>query len=300
MKSPDTTEATFSQRLADAIAARDVSLVWLRDRLLDRGNPVSLSTLSYWRSGRRKPDGVASLAALAEIEDLLRLAPGSLEDSLGPPSRTIPVPEAEFPFDDDLVNTAAAETCAALRTRPTDDLREISTHVVVEVDDRGRIRQRRTRSVLQATSGVVSELIWIEVAPSRTDVVPVLTAAIGGRLVRSLRHSSGMVVGYLVEMERPLPGGSTAMVEFCVEYPEDYPSTSECTHAVARRTRESVIWVRFDPDRLPSWCEEFTADDEDGTRALDVASGSTVHAVRTQFGPGTFGLRWGFDGGSSF
>ena len=155
-----------------------MSLVWLRDRLEDSGNPVSMSTLSYWRSGRRRPAGAASIAA------------------------------------------------------------------------------------------------------------------IGGRFVRSLRHPSGIVTGYLVEMERPLPGGSTAMVEFVVEYPEGYPSNSECTHAVARRTREGVIWVRFDPDRVPDWCEEFTVDDD--VLKVDLGSGSTVHAVRHGFGPGTFGIRWGF------
>jgi hypothetical protein len=294
VKSRTAVEPAFSERLAAAIADRGVSLVWLRDRLADRGDPVSLSTLSYWRSGRRNPDGVASLAAITAIEDLLGLASGELAGSIAPPARRISVPEATFPFDDGGLRAAAAETCAALRTKPTDDLRELSTHLVVEVDAGGHIRQRRTRSVLQATAGVVTELIWIEVAPAPTDVVPLLTAVIGGRPVRSLRHASGRVTGYLVEMERPLPGGTTAMVEFVVEYPPDYPPASEATHAVARRTRESVIWVRFDPDRVPDWCEEFT-DDGKVPRPIELGSGSTAHVVRHGFGPGSFGIRWGLD-----
>lgn len=295
MKPPHAETGAFAERLASAIADRGVSLAWLRDRLADRGSPVSLSTLSYWRSGRRNPDGPASLAAVAEIELLLGLRPGDLEGSLGRPPRTIPVPEAEYPFDDEAIAAAAAETCALLRTKETDDLREISTHVDVEVDVRGHVRRRRTRSVLQATAGVVSELIWIEVAPETTEVVPSLTAPVGGRFVRSLRHPSGMITGHLVEMERPVRGGETTIVEFAMDYPEGYPPATECVHTVGRRTTESVIWVRFDPDGLPDWCEEFTAG-EDGSRPLDLRAGSTVHVIRRRFGPGRFGVRWGHDG----
>jgi hypothetical protein len=48
--------ADFAAVLREAIAARAVSLVWLRDRLVDLGSPVSLTTLGYRRSGRRHPE----------------------------------------------------------------------------------------------------------------------------------------------------------------------------------------------------------------------------------------------------
>ena len=62
---------TFADAFADAIARRDVTLSALRTRLEDRGNPVSLATLSSWRSGTRTPDVQRSWAALSDLEDLL-------------------------------------------------------------------------------------------------------------------------------------------------------------------------------------------------------------------------------------
>ena len=80
----------FAEALRAAIAARGVSLVWLRDRLAYRGSPVSLTTLSYWRSGDRHPEGAGSYAAIREIENLLGLPEDALasKDRSPPPRRS--------------------------------------------------------------------------------------------------------------------------------------------------------------------------------------------------------------------
>ncbi|HEU5109975.1 MAG TPA: hypothetical protein VFT95_15645, partial [Micromonosporaceae bacterium] len=46
---------------------------------------VSVTALSYWQSGRRRPERAESLAALGHLESVLGVAPGSLMALLGPP-----------------------------------------------------------------------------------------------------------------------------------------------------------------------------------------------------------------------
>ncbi|WP_113694645.1 transcriptional regulator [Amycolatopsis albispora] len=77
----------FAAALRAAIRARGLGLERIRYRLRDRGVPVSLATLSYWQSGRCRPERPESLAALTELEDVLDVPPGSLTRLLPPPRR---------------------------------------------------------------------------------------------------------------------------------------------------------------------------------------------------------------------
>ena len=142
----------FAESLRAAIDARDVSLVWLRDRLAKLGSPVSLTTLSYWRTGRRHPEGASSLAAIAAIEELLHVPPAHLTSALAPSRRTGPLPSPEVPLDD-AVRAATEETLQALAAAPLSAIRDVSTQVVADVDEHGHIRRRWTRILVQATSG---------------------------------------------------------------------------------------------------------------------------------------------------
>src|ERR1700709_876864 len=83
---------SFPDAFAEALQRRGVSLAWLHQRLVERGHPVSPAALSYWRSGRSQPERGTSRDALAEVERLLRVVPGSLVDRLGPSRRPGPRP----------------------------------------------------------------------------------------------------------------------------------------------------------------------------------------------------------------
>jgi hypothetical protein len=283
----------FSESLRAAIAARDVSLVWLRDRLSDRGNPVSLTTLSYWRSGRRHPEGATSLSAIAEIERLLDLPEGHLGGRLGPHRRVGPLPAPVPPFDARPVSDAAEETTKALGA-PHGVFREITTHVVADVDESGVLRRRWVRMVLQVTSGSAAEYPWVEVVEGE-DGPPVFSNASGARLTRTYDHPSGTAYGVVLELERPVSAPGTAALEWVTDYPYDEMPTLECMHGRSRPGGALLVWVRFHPDRLPAWWEEFTDDDAAPATTRTVGDGTTAHVCRRSFGPGVFGLRWGFD-----
>src|SRR5438876_406767 len=75
----------FATALRAAIEARGLGLERIRDRLRGHGVSISLATLSYWQSGRSRPERRASMVALGHLENVLELAPGSLVSLLGPP-----------------------------------------------------------------------------------------------------------------------------------------------------------------------------------------------------------------------
>ncbi|MEV6520370.1 hypothetical protein AB0M43_00335 [Longispora sp. NPDC051575] len=73
----------FAGTLDRAIEVRGCSLNQLRDQLASAGVEVSVSTLSMWRRGTRRPERRRSLQALATLDGLLGLPPGSLTALLG-------------------------------------------------------------------------------------------------------------------------------------------------------------------------------------------------------------------------
>ena len=78
----------FAQTFAAAVAASGMSLDAIRRALADQGHQLSVATLSYWRSGRRRPERSSSLAALEDLEGVLGVEPGTLMAKL--PGRSAP------------------------------------------------------------------------------------------------------------------------------------------------------------------------------------------------------------------
>lgn len=282
---------TFADRLQVAIAARGVSLAWLRNRLAEVGSPVALSTLSYWRTGQRHPEGASSLAAVDALEEVLGLDAGELRVFVRP-RRTGPLPVPEVPIDDEAIRLSMAESLAIVGGPSLDSLRELATHIVVVVDEHGRLRRRQVRAVVQAVSGTLHHLAWVEVAESPTDSPPRITDLAGVTVTRTDVRPDRMVRSYLLALENPVVPPDTAVMEWTVEFDEDYPVGSAAGHFVARPARETLIWVRFDARCLPQWCEEQV--DGEPARPLPLGSGHGVHAARTGFGPGVLIVRWGF------
>lgn len=282
----------FAEALRGAIADRGVSLVDLRDRLAERGTAVSLTTLSYWRSGRRQPDGADSLAAVRALEELLGIAPGQLAAKLGPPRRRGSRRRPALPFGDAARRTAVQETFDALGATPMTRLQVLWAHVVSDVGENGGLRRSCYRVLMQATSGPVTEVPFLEILPEPTSTSPVVTLAPGASLSAVHHHPGGQIVGYAFTLDHSLEEMEVAVLEWTVDYPTGFPAVMESSCALTREAREVVVWVRFHPDRLPAWCEEFTH--AGGAHPVDPGGATTVHAVRPRFGPGELGIRWGF------
>lgn len=288
----------FAGSFRDAINAQGLTLARLHEQLKERGNRVSMATLSYWRSGARRPEGAQSMAALIDIEDLLGLEPGALTALLGTTNRTGPLGPNQFPIDERELEEAVKDAFAALGAEYPDTSRELTTHSVTDVNARGNVAFSMTRSILQSTVGTVTSIPFLELSPGVPTPPPILRAVSGGRIAARYSHPSGEVHGVLFELDVPLTAPDTSIVEWSVEYPEDYPPQRETGHALARQCRELLVWTRFHPDALPDRIEERVETPKSFTTTELTLDGRTsVHQVRRAFGPGALGVSWSYDDG---
>ncbi|OAN42733.1 hypothetical protein [Microbacterium sp. H83] len=288
----------FAGSFRDAINERGLTLARLHEQLKVRGNRVSMATLSYWRSGARRPEGAQSMAALGDIEELLNLEPGALTALLGTTNRTGPLGPNQFPLDERELEEAVKDAFAALGAEYPDTSRELTTHSVTDVGADGNIAFSMTRSILQSTVGTVSSLPLLELNPGMSTPPPVFTAVSGGRIAAHYSHPNGEVHGVLFELDVPLTAPETSIVEWSVEYPTGFPPQRETGHALARQCRELLVWTRFHPDALPDRLEERVETPRGlTTTELFLEGRTSVHQVRRAFGPGALGLSWSFDDG---
>ncbi|WP_298037660.1 hypothetical protein [uncultured Microbacterium sp.] len=285
----------FAQALRRGIEVRGVTLTWVHDAIAAQGAPVSVATLSSWRSGARMPEGERSREAVEALEQALGMPSGALTGLIGPSRRTGRVGEVEFPWGDEQLGAAVEEVLAEFPLERPLRTRELTTQVVADVGPGLGVTQRATRSLLQSTTGVVTAIPILEVMPWASGTAPTFHAVSGGRIAQTAAHSSGRVFGAVVELDQPLTPGDTVMLETRVEFPADGPPVREVGHGAARSIRELLLWVRFTPDALPGWCN--LVDDQPG-EALDVTpfplgQGGAANVVRAPWGPGALGIHWG-------
>lgn len=288
----------FHAAFRDAINARGFSLARLHETLRARGNGVSMATLSYWRSGRRRPEGVQSLTALADIEVILGLRSGALTRLLGSTNRTGPVGPNLFPIDEQGLELAVMDAFDAMGAEYPDTSRELTTHSITDVDEHGNVAHCTTRSIIQSTVGTVRSIPFLELTPGEPTPAPIIEAVSGGRIAARYSHPSGEVHGVLFELDMPLTAPDTAIVEWSVDFPPGYPPQRDSGHALAMKCRELLVWTRFHPDAVPDHVEE-RVDTPTGlvTTELDLGGRTSVHQVRRAFGPGALGIAWSYADG---
>lgn len=288
--------APFSRAFRESLSASGRSLSWLQRRLVDRANPVSIATLSYWRSGERAPVGAASIAAVEEIERLLELNTGSLIRLVTEKVRLGGLHAPQNPFTEEQVTSALAETLAILDAPPLDITREISTHVIADVAADGYLRRRTARTLIQSvTPAVIDYVTYTLLSAEDTFDRPEMTVR-GARMVRDHLHASQRVYAYVLQLDEPLTHGETTMLEVTMSGDGDYTSQPETGAFVVRPIRDLVLWTRFPDDAIPDWVEELErTEDDDEMVYRSVRPQASVHQARRDFGPGALGIRWGYD-----
>lgn len=291
---PAHTAAPFAEALSAAIRDRGMTLAHIQERLAAHGNPVSRATLSYWRTGARHPEGAQSLAVVSDLEQVLGLAPGALEKLLGPSLRTGPLGPTAFPFDADPVEQRVRETFLAMGAVYPDPTRDLSIHAVTDIGPHGGVLRRTTRMTVQATSGVVSAVPFVEITTGTQIPQPDFEALGGGRISATHTHVSGEVHGFLFELERPIVTPETTMIEWAVSYAAEFPDPDGTGYGVALQARELLLWSRFDPAWVPDWCEEVEETPAGRVVTPRTLNGArSLYAIRRAFGPGALSIRWG-------
>jgi hypothetical protein len=283
-------DSGFPSAFADALSRRGVSLSWLHERLAEVGHPVSSAALSYWRSGRSRPERTTSRAALVEIERLLEVEPGALTSSLGPSRRPGPRP-AERTLREMLAATPGMRSAlASLGFEGLDDeLVERVRHLAVDVGIDGRIREIRIQAVMQARHDGARRTPVVVTADERGRV-PRFVPGAGCRLGRVVEDPSGVYATELL-LERPLARGETHPYELVVELDPGDDTTVD--HYAARRLTELLVWVRFHAERRPAQVERFSVEGgRERRETLELGDGTSAHTLARGFGPGLLGLRW--------
>lgn len=279
-----TVPTTFAEALGAAMEKRGATLTHLRDRLAERGHPVSLTALSYWRSGQREPEREASLQAIPELEALLGLETGVLSRRLtGRMRRRVGAVE---PFDE-LLGDPAVEAVIG-----EEDVCRVSSHLVVDVGAQGEIRRARVRQVVVADREGVDGVTLFVGPDVGTQANAVVMTAVAGCTIEETYDVENGIRGARLVFERPLALGESTITEIEART-EGLDLETDYALAAEQRLEEALVWVRFHPDRLPTRCWVYFA--EGGLAhewPVDLAGGRSVHYRQTAFGPGRLGARW--------
>ncbi|CAL9521181.1 hypothetical protein SUDANB95_03807 [Actinosynnema sp. ALI-1.44] len=288
---------TFAGALRAAIAARGLGLERIREHLAQHGVKVSLATLSYWQSGRSRPERRSSLKAIGLLEDVLDLPAGHLENLLGPPrprGRWLKrVPDEPLPIS---ALWARPETVEwAVRQVDTgwdEQLTRLSQHDFVTVAADRAEHVIRSRHVLRAEAdGADRWVVIVGEQPGRPLPVlrPVRHCAVG-RVVSC--SDVGVVCAELL-FDRALRRGQSIVIEHeLVSRP--HAAVTHCGRKFRLPVREYVLEVAFDAAVRPVTCQQYRRPEGRAETVLPAevdASGSLL-GVALDLGPGSYGFRW--------
>lgn len=285
----------FAPALRGAIAAQGASLDQLRQALAEYGITVSVATLSYWQSGRSRPQRAASLAAIGPLEECLELPRGFLASRL--PSMATVDPDrygqARLPAD---IGESRAEQAAANLGMSYQDLVWVTIHDRHHIDAQRQERAQEVRLLLQARrDGVDRVPVWFETTD--TTAIPLIAPVTNCSLGRVRRFPDfGGAVAELC-LERPLRAGETTLVEHRQSTVGAHTPRQTVWRRVCSPSREVVIEVQFDPDVLPT---SAAASEHRGadvtTRELAVYRTIQAHFTDNPAGRYEIGWHW-LDGG---
>ncbi|MET9230378.1 XRE family transcriptional regulator [Lentzea sp. NPDC003310] len=280
----------FASTLRDAVTARGLSLDRIRSHLAARGVTVSLATLSYWQTGRSRPERRASLRAVAELEDVLSLEPGALSALLGPVSRggsRVTGISAFWPTP-----SVIEDVVEGVDTRWDARLTRISQHDRVFVGPDRDERSYVSRQVLRAEADGPDRWVVIMHLDEHDRPLPVLRPLHNCTLGRVVtRPAEGLLVAELL-FRAPLRRGQTVITEHALVNVAPCPPATNYSRKFRRSVHEYVLEVVFAVP--PRTCRR-VVQDADGVResfGVRVDEGGSVLGVALRFGPGCYGFEW--------
>ncbi|MGW5051889.1 helix-turn-helix domain-containing protein [Actinokineospora sp. NPDC004072] len=290
---------TFPVALRAAIAARGLGLERLRDRLRQRGVRVSVATLSYWQSGRSRPERRESMVALRHLEEVLEVPEGALAGLLGPTKPRgrwrytaggLPAIGALWPDP-----APVEDALGRVDTRWDERLTRLSQHDRVHVGPGGAAGSFLSRQVLRAEADGPDRWVVIMHTDEPGHPPPLVRPLRGCALGRVAEDRDGGLVVAELLFDRPLARGETVITEHELVHVPPGPVDDHYERKFRLPVREFVLEVCFDPAALPAFCEQYTRDDRgvEDSRPITPDSAGSVHGVALNFGPGCFGIRWG-------
>lgn len=276
----------FAAALRTAITNRGLGLERLREHLAQHGVSVSMATLSYWQTGRSRPERQKSLQAVVHLEHILRVPPGHLSELLGPPRprgrwlRTAPAPMSAFWPDPSPVEHALLD----LETRWDDQLIRVSQQDFVTIADDRTERSFRSRQVLSASMNGPDRWVVLMHSDDYDRPLPEVRALKNcelGRLVQD--EEQGFLAAELL-FDRALRKGESIVIEHELVNRDWSPLAFGYERTFRLPTREYVLELTFEGTPPAS--------------VVQLADNSPVEPSRTLLDvaldvpPGVRGFRW--------
>ncbi|MET7418606.1 hypothetical protein [Dactylosporangium sp. NPDC005555] len=287
----------FSAALHLAIEDRGIRLDEIQERLASKGISVSITTLSYWRRGRSRPERPDSLKAVRLLEQILALPEESLMVQLGPrrprgrwlsqPPGTI---EIDRLFSD---GTSVAKMVGELDRWMYHELTRLSLHDLYLVGAQRQEISLTCRQVLRANIDRVSRTVAVFLTDDPTAHVTI--NAIRNCRIGRVRSDAGGLVAAEIIFDRMLAQGETVVLEY--QYRSDSMETTDNYYrGFSTPVTEYVLQVQFDHDAVPARCRRF---ERRGLNAPDqgvwetwIGSTHGAHVIASDVPPGIVGMRW--------
>ncbi|AUS79969.1 hypothetical protein C1701_18335 [Actinoalloteichus sp. AHMU CJ021] len=290
----------FSDALRLAIETSGLSLDRIQHRLAERGVRISLTTLSYWRHGRSRPERPESLRGVQILEEVLALPDSSLTALLGPRrprgrwvSRTPRSLDMDQLFGD---QETLRDLRASLGVPSPDQLIPLAVHDLLVVDARRDELAIRTRMVMQAAVDGVSStfLVYRSDDPERTAAAISTRYCTLGEVHRD--PASGFVMAELV-LDRVLGTGEPTVFEYEMELPPSEPAGYHDRRFLFP-TRQYVLQVQFAPTSLPTHCQRYYQASGDAprqdVREVPLGASNAAAMIEVDLAAGIYGMNWGW------
>ncbi|MEU1229383.1 hypothetical protein [Streptomyces sp. NPDC005828] len=289
----------FEAALDCAVRASGLSLERIRHRLAERGVEVSVTTLSYWRRGRSRPERPRSRQAVRLLEELLGVPTDGLVSLLGPRR-----PRGRWVNrDSEVLETAhlwrefvsLPELLAELGS--TDDgLLRVAAHDSYALDAQGTGTRLTTRLTLKATRDGVDRCVVVLRGEDPDRALPEFADVRNARLGRLRSDRSVPLVVAELFLDRTLSEGGTTLIEYTLRFPENGRRAEECGRGFPAPALLYTLEVTFHPDAVPVRCRSCFSTAVTGEPVTGepvwISAAGRVHAVFENPGPGFRSLRW--------
>ncbi|MFF9100043.1 hypothetical protein ACF1AU_05545 [Streptomyces rubrogriseus] len=286
----------FATAFKEALRQRGLPLDHVRDHLQAHGISLSLTTLSYWRSGRSQPERLQSLRAVDLLEPFLGLPGGALRSLLRRrPRGGVP------PHDPASVRGVYGENSDVEKVlgdafpHLNADLRRLVVHETVDVNEHRLIDEIRVTVAVRAVHDDARRLTVVHTLDSWQTGAVDLTVPHGPPPDIRFRPELNCVIADF-PFARPLARNETAIVEYTLRS----ASTAGISHQHERRIttplQTYLLQVRFHPLAVPSKCWHYYRR-QLGIKPLSrhfapLDDSRTTHLLPTKCPPGAYGIEW--------
>lgn len=293
-------DGPFSRALALAIEARGLSLQRLQDRLAAGGVHLSTTTLSYWRTGRSRPERAASLLGVQVLERVLGLSATALTGLLGPRrprGRWVRPAPGVFRVEQLLpMSEVAARLADQLEMPKAPELDRLCVTDQLWIGPDRTVRRMVVRQVLRAVSDRVTRSFVLHYGEHSMHT-PSLVATRHCRVGRVRTDTESRFLGVELILDRVLTPGDTTILEY--ELDPAHCADAHFERSFRSPAHQHILQVQFDPAAVPTRCVSYRrggqdAADEDSQDAW-INQELVAHVVRVGMSPGLYGMRWEWD-----